>query len=114
MRQFKSQEEIDQFVNEKRAERGLDPLPDGYHVVELREGMVSGCDCIVTSVRPGSHFTTMHTDECLTRFPLFQRREVVRCVDGQAVCSTPDEHVKAVMRLDLPWPHELPSFGKHP
>ena len=27
--------------------------------------------------------------------------------EGQAVCSTPDPHTKAVMRLDLPWPHEL-------
>lgn len=111
MRILHSQDDVDEFVNEMRTERGLDSLPAGYHVIELHEGQVAGCGCTVVSVRPNSHFTIIHNDACLTRFPLFQRREVVRCVDGQAVCTTPDEYVRAVMRLDLPWPHELPSFG---
>ena len=106
MKQFKSQADVDQFVNEMRAERGLDPLPDGYYVVQIVEGLVAGCGCQVTSVRPGSHYTIYHHDGCTIRH--HTRRGVVQCTpEGQAVCSTPDPHVKAVMRIDLPWPHEL-------
>ena len=106
MRQFKSQAEVDQFVNEMRRDRGLEPLPEGYHVVQIVEGMTAGCGCQVTSVRPGSHFSIYHHDDCRNHH--LTRREVVQCTpEGQAVCSTPDPHTKAVMRLDLPWPHEL-------
>ena len=106
MRQFKSQAEIDEYVNQMRAERGLDPLPDGYHVTQIVEGMITGCGCQVTSVRPDSHYTIYHHDDCKNRHQV--RREVVPCTpEGQAVCSTPDLHTKAVMRLNLPWPHEL-------
>ena len=105
MRQFKSQAEVDQFVNEMRQGRGLDPLPGGYHVVQIVEGITAGCGCKVTSVRPGSHYTIYHHDGCTIKH--HARREVVRCTKGQAVCSTPDPHVKAVMKIDLPWPHEL-------
>ncbi|HUW11318.1 MAG TPA: hypothetical protein VM537_16425 [Anaerolineae bacterium] len=108
MRQFQSQEEVDQFVNEMRQERGLDPLPDGYHVVQIVEGMFTGCGCQVGSVRPGSHFTIYHHDDCRIVNPHLHRREVVKCTsEGQAVCGTLDPDTKAVMRLDLPWPHEL-------
>jgi len=108
MRQFKSQAEIDEYVNQMRAERGLDPLPDGYHVVQIVEGMFTGCGCQVGSVRPGSHFTIYHHDDCLTVNPHLHRREVIRCTpEGQAVCGTLDPNTKAVMRLNLPWPHEL-------
>jgi len=105
MRQFKTQAEVDEFVNEMRASHGLNPLPDGYHVVEIVEGMTAGCGCQVTSVRPRSHYTIYHHDGCTIK--RHAHREVVRCTSGQAVCSTPDPHTKAVMRLDLPWPHEL-------
>ena len=106
MKQFKSQAEVDEYHNQMRAERGLDRLPDGYHVVQIVEGMVAGCGCQVTSVRPGSHFAIYHFSSC--RNSHHSRREVVKCTkEGQAVCSTTDPKTKAVMRLDLPWPHEL-------
>lgn len=106
MWQFQSQAEVDEYVNQMRQERGLDPLPDGYHVTQIVEGMVTGCGCQVTSVRPGSHFAIYHHGDCKNSHPY--HREVVQCTkEGQACCSTPDPKTKAVMRLDLPWPHEL-------
>ena len=110
MQQFKSQDEVDQFVNEMRGGRGLDSLPVGYHVTEIHEGMRRDCGCEVVSVRPGSHYTIYRCDECVAIYSLLRRREVVRCVDNQAVFAL-NEHTKAVMRIDLPWPHELPGFG---
>lgn len=108
MRQFKSQSEIDEFVNQMRQERGLNPLPNGHHVTQIVEGLTTGCGCQVTSVRPGSHFAIYHHDECLAKNPYHPRREVVQCSpEGQAVCGTSDPNTKAVMRLDLPWPWEL-------
>ena len=106
MYQFKSQEEVDKFHNDMRAGRGLRPSSFGYHVVQIVEGLASGCGCQVTVVVPGSHYVIYHHHDCknLHLVP----REVVRCTkEGQAVCSTQDEYTRAVMRLDLPWPHEL-------
>jgi len=105
MYQFKSQEEVDKFHNDMRIQRGLQPLPSGYHVVQIVEGLVSGCGCQVTVVVPSSHYAIYHHDDCYLSRQV--RREVVQCTAGQAVCSTQDKHTKALMRLDLPWPHEL-------
>ena len=43
MRQFKSQAEVDEYHNQMRIGRGLPPLPDGYHVTQIVEGLVTGC-----------------------------------------------------------------------
>ena len=111
MRQFQSQSEVDAFVNQMRIGRGLPPLPDGYHVVQIVEGLVTGCGCRVTSVVPGDHFTIYHHNDCKILYRRF-RHEVVRCTPkGQAMCGTPDPYTKAVMRLDLPWPYELWGTG---
>jgi len=114
MKFFKSQQEVDEFVNEKRAERGLAPLPEGYHVTQIHEGMVTGCGCQITTVRPGSHFTIFHNNDCYLMVPGSRtpRREVVRCYEGQGVSSTADDHTKAVMRIDLPWPHEMEGWPR--
>ncbi len=105
MYRFKSQSEVDELHNNMRESRGLQSLPGGRHVTQVVEGLVTGCGCRVTAVRPGSHYTIYHHDDC--PHSRYVRREIVRCTAGQAVCSTQDEHVKAVMRLDLPWPHEI-------
>jgi len=105
MYQFKSQTEVDKFHNDMRESRGLLPLPAGYHVIQIVEGLVSGCGCQVTAIVPGSHFSIYHHDDC--SYSVYEHRTVVQCTEGQAVCSTQDKHTKAVMRLDLPWPHEL-------
>lgn len=71
--------------------------------IQLRIGHLAGCGCPVTAIDENG-FVISHRDGCI-----HGGDERVDVYHGQAVCS--GNGVVAVLRLDLPYPHEMPGWG---
>lgn len=71
---------------------------------QLKVGHRALCGCPVTAI-DADGFTISHRAECN-----LAGVERVTAYLGQAVCSSPDG-VPAVLRIDLPYPHQMPGWG---
>lgn len=73
--------------------------------IQLKVGHIAGCGCPVVAVTEDG-YTIRHDSGCS-----LHGDEHVEAYHGQAVCS--GDCVVAVLRLDLPYPHQMPGWDEY-